>query len=266
MSAPEREASTASVASLLVPFLSPRRAERRHRVLPLYDLRTISVPIGLFVGDRDTLIDAQRLLALMPPLSAPSPTPARRAGEFLRQRAPGARAALVVEGADSGAMGAGAMGAGAAAARAARSAPASPAPRLARAPPAAAAPVVGAEELDEAARSASGSGGGASPVEAAAPFAPLDLSSSSAVLSSPLLPSSSASPLALGGERALRALPPLPPLPLLPPLPPLLPRRPAASDAGVVWERHRPFLFREPLFEARAASGRSSDRKHVSTN
>ena len=257
MSAPEREASTASVASLLVPFLSPRRAERRHRVLPLYDLRTISVPLGLFVGDRDTLIDAQRLLALMPPLSAPSPTPARRAGEFLRQRAPGARAELVVEGADLGAMGAGAMGAGAAAARPARSAPASPAPRLARAPPAAAAPVAGAEELDEAARSASGSGGGASPVEAAAPFAPLDLSSSSSALlsSSPLSPSSSASPLALGGERALRALPPLPPLPLLPPLPPLLPRRPAAPDAGVVWERHRPFLFREPLFEARAARG-----------
>jgi len=43
-------------------------APSQHRVPPQYDVRNItSVPIALFVGGRDTIIDADRLISLLPP-------------------------------------------------------------------------------------------------------------------------------------------------------------------------------------------------------
>lgn len=77
------------MSSLLpLPFLSTA-TRVRHRVVPLYDTRHISIPIGVWIGGKDTLIDPARLMALLPPLSGPIPIPLSQAGHVLHQPGPG---------------------------------------------------------------------------------------------------------------------------------------------------------------------------------
>lgn len=85
---------------LLTRRIKPPRRDLRavsshSQVTPLYDTSTITVPMGLFVGGADTLIDVPRLLSLMPAYSGPVAIPATTAGEVLHQPAPGAHAIIV---------------------------------------------------------------------------------------------------------------------------------------------------------------------------
>jgi hypothetical protein len=63
-----------SLWSLFVPVLS-NRAASEHRLMPRYDLKKVTVPLALFVGEADTLIDIRQLLAMLPPLSGAVPMP-----------------------------------------------------------------------------------------------------------------------------------------------------------------------------------------------
>jgi hypothetical protein len=67
---------SSSLLPLPLPFLS-NRGVSEHRRMPLYDTQKVSVPLGLFVGEADTLIDIPRLLRLVPTHSRPVPPPPR---------------------------------------------------------------------------------------------------------------------------------------------------------------------------------------------
>ena len=53
-------AGASSVGSLLLPF-NRAAVSHYHRVTPLYDLHKVTVPLSLFLGGQDTLIDAGTL-------------------------------------------------------------------------------------------------------------------------------------------------------------------------------------------------------------
>jgi lysosomal acid lipase/cholesteryl ester hydrolase len=69
------------------PFLSDQSIHE-HRVSPLYDTMKITTPIALFCGESDTLINIQKLVAMLPPLSRPvfCPSVSNKAGSMPPRR------------------------------------------------------------------------------------------------------------------------------------------------------------------------------------
>jgi hypothetical protein len=78
--------------SIAIPLLTSSTSTRSTRVMPLYDTRTIRVPLAVFLGGRDTLIDPQKLLTLLPAFSAPVSMPPHLADTVLAQPVAGAPA------------------------------------------------------------------------------------------------------------------------------------------------------------------------------